>query len=145
MIGGWARDPDRLFLQPRCVLDLPDAGGRVHRRRANPRRYRSAISCLVLGVSLITPPRAQHGVPPGSAIVILAATLNAVPSIPRSGYVLVPVGRLVHRAWRARSANLIGNCVPPSSLRRGKAILDRDMQSTFSTVKNWSTLPRVRA
>ena len=35
---------------------------------------------LVLGVSLITS-KGAHGVP-GSAIVILAATLNAVPSIP---------------------------------------------------------------
>ena len=42
---------------------------------------------LVLGVSLITS-KGAHGVP-GSAIVILAATLNAVPSIPAIGLVLV--------------------------------------------------------
>ncbi len=30
-IGGRAGDPDRLFLQPGCVLDLPDARGRLHR------------------------------------------------------------------------------------------------------------------
>jgi aerobic C4-dicarboxylate transport protein len=41
----------------------------------------------VLGISLITP-KGAHGVP-GSAIVILAATLNAVPSIPAIGLVLV--------------------------------------------------------
>src|ERR1700693_2370411 len=40
---------------------------------------------LVLGVSLITS-KGAHGVP-GSAIVILAATLNAVPSIPAIGLV----------------------------------------------------------
>lgn len=50
---------------------------------------------LVLGVSLITS-KGAHGVP-GSAIVILAATLNAVPSIPAIGLVPVPLGRLVHR------------------------------------------------
>ncbi len=42
---------------------------------------------LVLGVSLITS-KGAHGVP-GSAIVILAATLNAVPSIPAIGLVLL--------------------------------------------------------
>ena len=42
---------------------------------------------LVLGVSLVTS-KGAHGVP-GSAIVILAATLNAVPSIPAIGLVLV--------------------------------------------------------
>ena len=30
-LGGRPRDPDRLLVQPRCVLDLPDAGRRVHR------------------------------------------------------------------------------------------------------------------
>ena len=30
-IGGRPCDPDRLFLQPRCVLDLSDAGGGLHR------------------------------------------------------------------------------------------------------------------
>ena len=42
---------------------------------------------LVLGISLLTS-KGAHGVP-GSAIVILAATLNAVPSIPAIGLVLV--------------------------------------------------------
>jgi hypothetical protein len=42
---------------------------------------------LVLGVSLVTS-KGAHGMP-GSAIVILAATLNAVPSIPAIGLVLV--------------------------------------------------------
>jgi aerobic C4-dicarboxylate transport protein len=63
---------------------------------------------LVLGVSLITS-KGAHGVP-GSAIVILAATLNAVPSIPAIGLVLV-----LSIDWfigMARACgNLIGNCV----------------------------------
>jgi aerobic C4-dicarboxylate transport protein len=54
---------------------------------------------LVLGVSLVTS-KGAHGVP-GSAIVILAATLNAVPSIPAIGLVL-SVDR--SSAWRGRSA-----------------------------------------
>jgi aerobic C4-dicarboxylate transport protein len=63
---------------------------------------------LVLGVSLITS-KGAHGVP-GSAIVILAATLNAVPSIPAIGLVLVlSVDWFVGMA-RALG-NLIGNCV----------------------------------
>src|SRR4030095_6357709 len=46
----------------------------------------------ILGVSLITS-KGAHGVP-GSAIVILAATLTAVPAIPAIGLVLVPSGDL---------------------------------------------------
>jgi aerobic C4-dicarboxylate transport protein len=62
----------------------------------------------VLGVSLITS-KGAHGVP-GSAIVILAATLNAVPSIPAIGLVLVlSVDWFIGMA-RALG-NLIGNCV----------------------------------
>jgi len=63
---------------------------------------------LILGVSLVTS-KGAHGVP-GSAIVILAATLNAVPSIPTIGLVLVlSVDWFVGMA-RALG-NLIGNCV----------------------------------
>ena len=63
---------------------------------------------LVLGISLLTS-KGAHGVP-GSAIVILAATLNAVPSIPAIGLVLVlSVDWFVGMA-RA-TGNLIGNCV----------------------------------
>jgi aerobic C4-dicarboxylate transport protein len=63
---------------------------------------------LVLGVSLVTS-KGAHGVP-GSAIVILAATLNAVPSIPAIGLVLVlSVDWFIGMA-RALG-NLIGNCV----------------------------------
>ena len=63
---------------------------------------------LVLGVSLVTS-KGSHGVP-GSAIVILAATLNAVPAIPAIGLVLVlSVDWFIGMA-RALG-NLIGNCV----------------------------------
>ena len=63
---------------------------------------------LILGISLVTS-KGAHGVP-GSAIVILAATLNAVPAIPAIGLVLV-----LSIDWfigMARAlGNLIGNCV----------------------------------
>ena len=59
---------------------------------------------LVLGVSLITS-KGAHGVP-GSAIVILAATLNAVPSIPAIGLVLVlSVDWFIGMARRARQSH----------------------------------------
>jgi aerobic C4-dicarboxylate transport protein len=63
---------------------------------------------LILAISLITS-KGAHGVP-GSAIVILSATLNAVPAIPAIGLVLV-----LSIDWfigMARAlGNLIGNCV----------------------------------
>ena len=63
---------------------------------------------LVLGISLVTS-KGAHGIP-GSAIVILAATLNAVPAIPAIGLVLV-----LSIDWfigMARAlGNLVGNCV----------------------------------
>jgi aerobic C4-dicarboxylate transport protein len=63
---------------------------------------------LVLSVSLVTS-KGAHGVP-GSAIVILAATLNAVPSIPAIGLVLVlSVDWFIGMARAV--GNLIGNCV----------------------------------
>jgi aerobic C4-dicarboxylate transport protein len=63
---------------------------------------------LVLGVSLITS-KGAHGVP-GSAIVILAATLSAVPAIPAIGLVLVlSVDWFVGIARAV--GNLTGNCV----------------------------------
>ncbi|UFZ06678.1 dicarboxylate/amino acid:cation symporter [Bradyrhizobium ontarionense] len=63
---------------------------------------------LVLGVSLVTS-KGAHGVP-GSAIVILAATLGAVPAIPAIGLVLVlSVDWFVGIARAV--GNLIGNCV----------------------------------
>ena len=77
---------------------------------------------LVLGVSLLTS-KGAHGVP-GSAIVILAATLNAVPSIPAIGLVLVlsvdwfiGMGRAV--------GNLIGNCVATVVIAAWEGDLDR--------------------
>src|SRR3984893_7531539 len=77
---------------------------------------------LVLGVSLVTS-KGAHGVP-GSAIVILAATLNAVPSIPAIGLVLVlSVDWFIGMA-RALG-NLIGNCVAAVVVAAWEGDLDR--------------------
>jgi aerobic C4-dicarboxylate transport protein len=77
---------------------------------------------LVLGVSLVTS-KGAHGVP-GSAIVILAATLNAVPTIPAIGLVLVlSVDWFIGMA-RALG-NLIGNCVATVVIAAWEGDLDR--------------------
>ncbi len=77
---------------------------------------------LVLGVSLVTS-KGAHGVP-GSAIVILAATLNAVPSIPAIGLVLVlSVDWFIGMA-RALG-NLVGNCVATIVVAAWEGELDR--------------------
>ena len=76
----------------------------------------------MLGVSLITS-KGAHGVP-GSAIVILAATLNAVPSIPAIGLVLVlSVDWFIGMARAV--GNLIGNCVATVVVATWEGDLDR--------------------
>ncbi len=78
---------------------------------------------LVLGISLVTS-KGAHGVP-GSAIVILAATLNAVPAIPAIGLVLVlSVDWFVGMA-RALG-NLVGNCVATVVIGAWEGDLDRE-------------------
>jgi len=77
---------------------------------------------LVLGISLLTS-KGAHGVP-GSAIVILAATLNAVPSIPAIGLVLVlSVDWFIGMARAV--GNLIGNCVATVVIAAWEGDLDR--------------------
>jgi len=78
---------------------------------------------LVLGVSLVTS-KGAHGVP-GSAIVILAATLNAVPSIPAIGLVLVLSVDWFVGIARALG-NLIGNCVATVVVAAWEGDLDRE-------------------
>ena len=77
---------------------------------------------VVLLVSLLTS-KGAHGVP-GSAIVILAATLKAVPAIPASALVLIlSVDWFVGMA-RALG-NLIGNCVATIVVAAWEGDLDR--------------------
>jgi aerobic C4-dicarboxylate transport protein len=78
---------------------------------------------LVLLVSLLTS-KGAHGVP-GSAIVILAATLKAIPSIPPTALVLIlSVDWFVGMA-RALG-NLIGNCVATVVVAAWEGDLDRE-------------------
>jgi aerobic C4-dicarboxylate transport protein len=77
---------------------------------------------MVLGVSLLTS-KGAHGVP-GSAIVVLAATLSSIPVIPAIGLVLVlavdwfmGIGRAV--------CNLIGNCVATVVIAAWEGDIDR--------------------
>jgi len=62
----------------------------------------------ILGIALVTS-KGAHGVP-GSAIVILAATLTAIPAIPAIGLVLVLAVDWFMGIARALG-NYIGNCV----------------------------------
>jgi aerobic C4-dicarboxylate transport protein len=88
---------------------------------------------LVLAVSLVTS-KGAHGIP-GSAIVILLATLNAVPTVPAIGLVLVLSVDWFIGIARALG-NLIGNCVATIvigawehevDLPTAKRVLDGDM------------------
>jgi len=89
---------------------------------------------LVLAVSLVTS-KGAHGIP-GSAIVILLATLNAVPTVPAIGLVLVLSVDWFIGIARALG-NLIGNCVATVvigawehevDLPTAQRVLDGDLQ-----------------
>jgi aerobic C4-dicarboxylate transport protein len=77
---------------------------------------------LILGVALITS-KGAHGVP-GSAIVILAATLSAIPAIPAIGLVLVLSVDWFMGMARALG-NLIGNCVATVVVAAWEKDIDR--------------------
>jgi aerobic C4-dicarboxylate transport protein len=76
----------------------------------------------ILGVSLLTS-KGAHGVP-GSAIVVLAATLSAMPVIPAIGLVLVLAVDWFMGIGRALT-NLIGNCVATVVIGAWEGDIDR--------------------
>lgn len=76
----------------------------------------------ILGVALITS-KGAHGVP-GSAIVILAATLTAVPAIPAIGLVLVLSVDWFMGIARALG-NYLGNCVATIAVASWVGDIDR--------------------
>lgn len=78
---------------------------------------------VILGVSLITS-KGAHGVP-GSAIVILAATLTAIPAIPAIGLVLVLSVDWFIGIVRALG-NLTGNCVAAVAVARWEGDIDME-------------------
>jgi hypothetical protein len=92
---------------------------------------------LVLGISLVTS-KGAHGVP-GSAVVILAATLNAVPAIPAIGLMLMlSVDWFVGMA-RALG-NLIGNCVATVVIGAWKKELDSGLASRcWRATSRWTS------
>jgi len=75
----------------------------------------------ILAVSLVTS-KGAHGIP-GSAIVILAATLSAIPAIPVIGLVLVLSVDWFMGIARALT-NLIGNCVATVVVARWEKDID---------------------
>ena len=77
---------------------------------------------VVLGVALLTS-KGAHGIP-GSAIVVLAATLSAIPVIPAIGLVLVLSVDWFMGIARALG-NLIGNCVATVVIAVWEGDIDR--------------------
>ena len=77
----------------------------------------------ILAISLVTS-KGAHGVP-GSAIVVLAATLQAIPAIPAIGLVLVLSVDWFMGIARALG-NLIGNCVATVVVAAWEGDIDRD-------------------
>jgi len=75
----------------------------------------------ILLVSLITS-KGAHGIP-GSALVILAATLTAIPAIPVVGLVLVLAVDWFMGIGRAMT-NLVGNCVATVAIARWEKDID---------------------
>jgi aerobic C4-dicarboxylate transport protein len=76
----------------------------------------------ILGIALVTS-KGAHGVP-GSAIVILAATLTAIPAIPAIGLVLVLAVDWFMGIARALG-NYIGNCVATVVVAAWEGDIDR--------------------
>ena len=77
----------------------------------------------ILAISLVTS-KGAHGVP-GSAIVVLAATLQAIPAIPAIGLVLVLSVDWFMGIARALG-NLVGNCVATVAIAAWEGDIDRD-------------------
>ncbi|EZH83426.1 C4-dicarboxylate transporter DctA [Ectopseudomonas composti] len=90
----------------------------------------------ILLVSLITS-KGAHGIP-GSALVILAATLTAVPAIPAAGLVLVLAVDWFMGIGRALT-NLIGNCTATVAIARWDN--DIDLQRAHAVLNGEACAP----
>lgn len=77
----------------------------------------------ILAISLVTS-KGAHGVP-GSAIVVLAATLHAIPAIPAIGLVLVLSVDWFMGIARALG-NIVGNCVATVAIAAWEGDIDRE-------------------
>ena len=108
------------------------ADGRRCAWARRPRRLRltrlapaaiSLAASLILLVALLTS-KGAHGIP-GSAIVVLAATLSAVPVIPAIGLVLVLSVDWFMGMARALG-NMTGNCVATVVIAAWEGDIDRE-------------------
>lgn len=94
----------------------------------------------ILLVSLVTS-KGAHGIP-GSALVILAATLTAVPAIPVVGLVLVLAVDWFMGIGRALT-NLIGNCVATVAIARWEKDIDLERaQNVLDGKPGFAPTPR---
>ena len=84
---------------------------------------RTSRNMAILGVALLTS-KGAHGVP-GSAIVVLAATLAALPAIPAIGLVLILSIDWFMGIARALG-NYIGNCVATVAIASWEGDIDRE-------------------
>ena len=91
----------------------------------------------ILGVALVTS-KGAHGVP-GSAIVILAATLTAVPAIPAIGLVLVLSVDWFMGIARALG-NYLGNCVATVAIASWVGDIDHDRARRILDGKDMDSL-----
>jgi aerobic C4-dicarboxylate transport protein len=87
----------------------------------------------ILAISLVTS-KGAHGVP-GSAIVVLAATLHAVPAIPAIGLVLVLSVDWFMGIARALG-NLIGNCVATVAIAAWEGDIDHERAHAVLNAEN---------
>jgi len=96
----------------------------------------------ILAVSLVTS-KGAHGIP-GSAIVILAATLSAIPAIPVVGLVLVLSVDWFMGIARALT-NLIGNCVAAVVVARWEKDIDLDRaRNVLGGKEGYEFIPQAR-
>ncbi|MCW3478979.1 C4-dicarboxylate transporter DctA [Neisseriaceae bacterium JH1-16] len=97
----------------------------------------------ILAVSLVTS-KGAHGIP-GSAIVILAATLSAIPAIPVIGLVLVLSVDWFMGIARALT-NLIGNCVATVVVARWEKDIDlARARKVLGRQQGYEFVPEVRS
>jgi aerobic C4-dicarboxylate transport protein len=88
-----------------------------------PTGYSFNLDAFSIYIALVTS-KGAHGVP-GSAIVVLAATLHAIPAIPAIGLVLVLSVDWFMGIARALG-NLIGNCVATVAIAAWEGDIDRE-------------------
>ena len=120
-VGRRPRHPDRLLVQPRRHLHLPDDGGDVHRPGDQHAELTLAQQLGMLGVLLLTS-KGAAGVT-GSGFIVLAATLSRSGTIPVAGLALIlGIDRFMSEA-RALT-NLIGNGVATVVVSRWEGALD---------------------